>query len=71
MLEDGEIIRRCQSGQMGLVDILIDRYKTDLFSLCIKLTRNRHDADDLFQDTWMRVMKRINRCSTERPARRA
>jgi RNA polymerase sigma-70 factor (ECF subfamily) len=42
------------------MDILIDRYKTDLYSLCVKLTRNGSDADDLFQDTWVRVMKRID-----------
>jgi RNA polymerase sigma-70 factor (ECF subfamily) len=60
VLDDKEIIRRCQGGQTGLMDILIDRYKTDLYSLCMKLTRNRPDADDLFQDTWVRVMKRID-----------
>lgn len=65
MLEDGEIIRRCRNGQTGLIDILIDRHKTDLYSLCMKLTRSGPDADDLFQDTWVRVMKRIDTFSPE------
>jgi RNA polymerase sigma-70 factor (ECF subfamily) len=59
VLEDGEIIRRCLGGQTGMMDLLIDRYKTDLYSLCVKLTRNGPDADDLFQDTWVKVMKSL------------
>jgi RNA polymerase sigma-70 factor (ECF subfamily) len=65
VLEDGDIIRRCQGGQRGLIDTLIDRYQTDLYSLCVKLTRGGPDADDLFQDTWVRVMKRIDSFSPE------
>jgi RNA polymerase sigma-70 factor (ECF subfamily) len=65
VLEDGEIVQRCQSGQTELVGILIDRYKTDLYSLCVKLTRNRPDADDLFQDTWVRVLKRLDSFSPQ------
>jgi len=48
------------------MDILIDRYQTDLYSLCVKLTRGGPDADDLFQDTWVRVVKRIDGFSPER-----
>lgn len=59
MIEDGEVIRRCLSGQMHMMDALIDRYKTDLYSLCVKLARNRPDADDLFQETWVKAMKRL------------
>ncbi len=50
---------------MSLMDILIDRYKTDLYSLCMKLTRSGPDADDLFQDTWIRVMKRLDSYTPE------
>jgi RNA polymerase sigma-70 factor (ECF subfamily) len=42
-----------------MMDLLIDRYKTDLYSLCMKLAQNRGDADDLFQDTWVKVMKNL------------
>jgi RNA polymerase sigma-70 factor (ECF subfamily) len=65
VLEDGEIIRRCLGGQTGMMDLLIDRYKTDLYSLCVKLARDRGDADDLFQDTWVRVMKSLKSYNPE------
>ncbi len=66
MIADRDIILRCQRGQTHLLDVLIERYKVALYSLCRKLTRNSADADDLFQDTWVRVMKNIARFSPER-----
>ena len=65
MLEDREIIRRCLLGQMGLMDVLIERYKTDLYTLCEKLTRDPSEADDLFQDTWMNVVKNLRKYSPD------
>jgi RNA polymerase sigma-70 factor (ECF subfamily) len=66
VLEDREIMRRCQGGQTHLLDILIDRHKTALYTLCRRLTRDAPEADDLFQDTWVRVMKSINQFSLDR-----
>ena len=66
MLEDRDIIERCREGQTDLISILIDRYQTPLYTLCRKLTSNRDDADDLFQDTWVKVMKYIGQCNPER-----
>jgi RNA polymerase sigma-70 factor (ECF subfamily) len=59
VLEDGEIIRRCLNGQPGMMDLLVDRYKTDLYSFCVRLANNGPDADDLFQDTWVKAMKKL------------
>jgi len=69
VVEDGEIIRRCLGGQASAIDALVDRYKTDLYSLCVRLARNGPDADDLFQDTWVRVMKSLATYNPDRPFR--
>jgi RNA polymerase sigma-70 factor (ECF subfamily) len=66
VLEDGEIIRRCLNGQAGMMDVLVDRYKTDLYSLCTKLARSGPDADDLFQDTWGKAMGSLESYDPER-----
>jgi RNA polymerase sigma-70 factor (ECF subfamily) len=65
LLDDREVIRRCQCGQTDLIDILIDRYQVALYSLCRRLTRDPIDADDLFQETWVRVIRNLDRCSPE------
>jgi RNA polymerase sigma-70 factor (ECF subfamily) len=66
MLDDFAIISRCQAGQLELIDILVDRYKKPLYSFCCKLARNRTQADDLFQDTWIKTLKNIHRCAADK-----
>lgn len=59
MIEDRDIIERCKAGQMDLIDILIERYKTPLYRYCCYLTQSKLDADDIFQETWIKVVKNI------------
>ena len=37
------------------IETMIDIYKDDVYKLCLKLTNNKIDADDLFQDTWLKL----------------
>jgi RNA polymerase sigma-70 factor (ECF subfamily) len=66
MLDDSTLILRCQAGQLELSDILVDRYKKPLYSFCLKLTGNRGEADDLFQDTWVNAFRNIHRCKPDK-----
>lgn len=66
MLDDRIVISRCQAGQVELIDLLVDRYKKPLYSFCCKLTKNRSQADDLFQDTWVKAIKNIHHCEVDR-----
>lgn len=66
MLDDSVLISRCQAGQLELSDILVDRYKKPLYSFCCKLTRNRGEADDLFQDTWVKAIGKIHLCTADK-----
>lgn len=40
-------------------------YENDIYSLCMHLTENKHQADDLFQDTFLEVFKKIEKLETE------
>src|ERR1700748_1840936 len=42
----------------GLLDELIVRYQHRLLRYLLYLTGNRETAEDIFQETWMRVLKR-------------
>jgi RNA polymerase sigma-70 factor (ECF subfamily) len=66
MLDDSTIISRCRAGQRELSDILVDRYKKPLYSFCWKLAGNRGEADDLFQDTWVKAIRNIHLCDAEK-----
>jgi RNA polymerase sigma-70 factor (ECF subfamily) len=42
------------------LDLFIAKYKTPLYKLCIHLHRNNSNAEDLFQDTWIKAFKYMN-----------
>ena len=37
------------------VEELIDIYKQQIYSLCYKLAKTKEDAEDIFQETWIKV----------------
>jgi len=57
MLEDKQLIQLYKAGNHEAVHILIERYKSSLYKFCYHLVLNNHDADDLFQDTWVKAIK--------------
>ena len=38
---------------------IFDKYKNQIYSLCLKLTRDKSDAEDLFGNTWAKVYAKI------------
>lgn len=51
-------------GGAGLFDEYVDEYGRKLFYLCLKLMRNRDEADDLYQETWLKAYKYLDRFDT-------
>ena len=41
------------------MDQYIKRYGKRLYGLCMTLCADRHEADDLYQDTWVKVIRSI------------
>jgi len=66
-LEDKDLIKLYKSGQQAVMEILVERYKNPLYKLCYHLASNRYDTDDLFQETWVRVVKNINSYDEDKP----
>ena len=42
-----------------MFDELYERYKSSVYSLACYLTRNQREAEDLFQETWLRVVQHL------------
>ncbi|WP_154439595.1 sigma-70 family RNA polymerase sigma factor [Tissierella pigra] len=42
------------------IDLLVNEYKTKIYTFCFHLSKNKQDADDLFQDTWIKVFSSID-----------
>lgn len=42
-----------------MINEYIEAHGRRIYGLCLTLTKNRHEADDLYQDTWLKVLKSI------------
>ncbi|MBQ4282700.1 MAG: sigma-70 family RNA polymerase sigma factor [Lachnospira sp.] len=49
-----------------MIDQYIRQYGKRLYGLCMTLCANRDDADDLYQDTWIKVVKNIDSYDTSK-----
>jgi hypothetical protein len=63
---DEMLINEYLSGDDEAINILIDRYKKPLYKLCFNLARNNFEADDLFQETWIKIIKNIHKYKTKK-----
>ncbi|MCM1079815.1 MAG: sigma-70 family RNA polymerase sigma factor [Bacteroidales bacterium] len=60
-LTDEQLAMAYINGDNGAFDLLLDRNKTKLFSYILFVVRNRDVADDIFQDTFVKVIVRLQR----------
>ncbi len=65
--EERDLVRRLQSGGPEGLGRLVDRYGEALMQYLHSILRNREAAEDAFQDTWVRVARKIRHCDPDRP----
>lgn len=44
----------------------VNTYGKRIFGLCFTLCKNSHDADDLYQETWVKIIKSLDRYDEKR-----
>ncbi len=49
-----------------MIDQYINQYGRRLYGLCLTLCANPPDADDLYQDTWLKVVRSISKYDATR-----
>lgn len=56
VVSDEVLIKAYLAGDEKPLEILIQRHKKKVFSYILNITKNRHLAEDLFQDTFIKVI---------------
>jgi len=56
-LTDAQLLNRFRNGESTAFDCIVDRYRKPLFTYLIRLVGDRHSAEDIFQDTFLKVIK--------------
>ncbi len=68
-LTDEALMSRAQSGDTGAFEVLVRRYETPLFNYIRRTTGSAADAEDLFQETFLRVYQHRERFRRGAPVR--
>lgn len=50
-----------------MIDQYIAKYGKRLYGLCVTLCADSFDADDLYQETWLKVLRKIEQYDTTKP----
>ena len=57
---DRDIIEQVRAGNSRRYAVLVDRHKDRAFTLALRLTGNRQEAEELVQDAFLRAFKNLN-----------
>ena len=63
--QEQALIEKCRNGESASFGPLIMNYKRQLFSYLFRLSGNREEAEDLFQETLIKAWKGIKRYSEQ------
>ena len=66
-VSDEELARDCRLGSMAAFDLLVSRYHKRVYGLIHSITRQREEAEDLTQETFLLVIRKISNYDPSRP----
>lgn len=56
-----------ERGRRSVINNYIRQHGKRLYGLCLRLCANLHDADDLYQESWLKAMRSIERYDPAMP----
>jgi RNA polymerase sigma-70 factor (ECF subfamily) len=56
---DSEVVRRAQQGDADAFATLFHAHKARIYSVCLRMTNNAAEAEDLTQDAFLQVFRKI------------
>ena len=65
--DDAELVGRCLQGDEQAYRELITRYRRQVYSLALHMVRRVEDAEDLTQETFVRMFRALERYDPTRP----
>jgi RNA polymerase sigma-70 factor (ECF subfamily) len=59
--EDIQLVARARAGDERAYRALLEKYERAVFSICLRMVRNRDEATDLSQDSFIKVFSSLDR----------
>jgi RNA polymerase sigma factor (sigma-70 family) len=59
--EDRNLIERCLKGDEKAFEALLTKYRRSVFSICLRMVRNRMAAEDIAQEVFVKIFSALSR----------
>jgi len=59
LMHEQELIERLKAGDPKAIDEIVNSFKGPLFALILRMVSNHSAAEDIFQETWLRVIRNV------------
>lgn len=63
------LIERCRAGDQTAMAMLVEQFHGQVFGLCFRLLAHRQDAEDMTQESFIRVFKSLSKYDSNRDFR--
>ena len=60
-ISDQHYIDKILQGETNSFAVLVDRYKDMIFTLALKMVKNREEAEEVAQDTFIKIYNSLNK----------
>ncbi len=60
LTSDQDLARRVAEGDLGAFEMLYNRHSRRVYSLCLRMTSNQAEAEDLTQEVFIQLYRRIS-----------
>jgi len=68
-VDEAALVQRCLSGDSEALRSLVLRYEHIVFSLCVRMLHDRHEAEDVSQEVFLRMVRHLAQWDPGRPLR--
>lgn len=61
------LVSRCLGGDSAAIAAFVSKFERFVFGLCLRMLRQREDAEDAAQETFVRAVRNLHRWDSSRP----
>lgn len=62
-----ELVQRCLAGDEVAIRQFVSRFERVVFSLCLRMLTHRQDAEDMTQESLVRIVRHLDQWDPDRP----
>lgn len=64
--QDNSWLRRYRAGDVGAIGEMVEHYRRPLFGYILRMTESQDDAEDIFQEVWIRALRHVDQYKEKR-----